>query len=361
MSSTTGIQNLLVNVFRPVYRYETPPGDSNTIFIPKLAMSNIDTYSGNVIAVQTASVGDSNNNVYVGSNAGNPYTTVKACRFVSAFGYNAGSNISNVSNSVFIGYNAGQNASGVTSNVIIGTDAQGIGSSNIRIGSLNVGAGNSNISIGTNSSTSSYSNCIVLGNNVTATSDNEFRVGSSFLWGNLNTKWLGVNTPSILYDSNSKFDVSGNATVKGQVGINMAPTRTLDVNGDFQASDAHGKVDFHLGDFTASNTSTGSKFTLSNDGFLYLESGVIRTLASASVVQPVIQYGSNTSGSTASGSVPIILPTAYTSTNYVIQVTMGDSTPAQVSAVVATSNSFTIYWSGASSLGHTIYWTTYGL
>ena len=63
MSSTTNIQNLLVNVFRPVYRYEIPPGSSNTIFVPKLELSNIDTYSGNSVSVFTAAIGDASNNV----------------------------------------------------------------------------------------------------------------------------------------------------------------------------------------------------------------------------------------------------------------------------------------------------------
>ena len=254
MSSTTGFQNLLVNVFRPVYRYETPPGDSNTIFIPKIEMSNVDTYSGNSISVFTAAVGDASSNVYVGSNAGNPYTTVKNCAYVSAFGYSAAAGASNVSNTVFLGYNAGTGATDISSSVVIGANAADGGSSNVRIGFLNTGTGSSNVSIGASTTSSTFSNCILLGRGVTATQNNQFRVGSSYIWGDQSNKWLGLGTSASIYaDSNSKFDISGNTTIKGQVGVNMIPDRTLDVNGDFRASDANGTLDFHNGVTSSSN------------------------------------------------------------------------------------------------------------
>ena len=255
MSSTTGIQNLLVNVFRPVYRYEIPTGDSNSIFVPKIAMSNIDTYSGNVITVQTASISDSGSNVYVGTNAGNPYSNVKACQYVSAFGYSAAAGVSNVSNSVFIGYNAGAGVSSVSNNVIIGDGAAGNGSSNVRIGSSNIGTNTTssrNVSIGAATSTSSYSNCVLLGTGITATQNNQLRVGSSYIWGDLSTKWLGIGASS-RSDPTVKLDVSGDVYVLGHQGINMVPTRTLDVNGDFRASDGTGTLDFHLGVTSSSN------------------------------------------------------------------------------------------------------------
>lgn len=261
MSSTTGIQNLLVNVFRPVYRYETPTGDSNSIFVPKLTMSNIDTYSGNTVAVQTAAVGDSNSNVYVGSNAGNPYSNVKGCKFVSAFGYSAAAGISNVSNSVFVGYNAGAAATDISATVIIGAIASGGGLSNVRIGYSNVGTGNNNVSIGASTSGSSYSNCILLGTGITATQNNQFRVGSSYIWGDQSTKWLGIATPAQLGDPNSRLDISGNVYVYGQQGINKVPIRTLDVNGDFRSSDANGTLDFNLGNMSVSNATGTLAFT----------------------------------------------------------------------------------------------------
>ena len=249
MSSTTGVQNFLVNVFRPVYKYEIPTGGSNPIFVPKLEVSNIDNYSGNTISVFRADVGDSGSNVYVGSNSGNPYTTVKGCRFVSAFGWSAGDGISNVSNSVFIGYNAGAGANGVTNNVIIGDATAGNGSSNVRIGSSNTGSGSgsSNVSIGAATSTSTYSNCILIGPGITSTANNQFRVGSNYLYGNLSTQWLGLGRSTPADPDHGKLDVSGNVFIDGQLGVNMVPTRTLDVDGDFRASDANGTLDFTLG------------------------------------------------------------------------------------------------------------------
>jgi len=264
MSSTAGIQNLLVNVFRPVYSYEIPPGSSNTIFVPKLEMSNIDTYSGNSVSVFTAAVGDANSNVYVGSNAGNPYTTLKNCQFVTALGYNAGSNISNVSNSVFLGYNTGASALGAVNNVIVGASATGNGNSNVRIGSSNTGTGDSNVSVGASSATSTYSNCILLGPGITATQNNQFRVGASYLWGDTSNKWLGIGAPTPIDVSYNALDVSGNVYVKGQVGINMIPIRTLDVNGNFRASDANGTLDFNNGVTSSLNGFASLQGTISN-------------------------------------------------------------------------------------------------
>jgi hypothetical protein len=261
MSSTSNVQNFLVNVFRPVYTYDP----TTTTFTPKLELSNIDTYSGNTVSVFTASVGDGSNNVYVGSNAGNAYTTIKLCRNVSAFGYAAGSNISNVSNSVFLGYNAGAGAASVTSNVAVGDNASGNGSLNVRIGSSNVGTGGSNVSIGAGTSSSTYSNCVLLGAGITATQDNQFRVGASYLWGNQSTKWLGVGTSSP-YDPNNRLDVSGSLYVLGQEGINRVPVRTLDVNGDFRASDANGTLDFALGVTKSTNGFASLSGTISNAG-----------------------------------------------------------------------------------------------
>ena len=248
MSSTTGVQNLLVNVFRPVYTYDA----TTTLFTPKLELSNIDNYSGNTISVFTAAVGDSRSNVYVGSNAGNPYTTTKACSNVTALGFSAAAGISNVSNSVFLGYNAAAGATLASNNVSVGDNTTGNGTFNVRIGSASVGTGDNNTVVGAVTSTATYSNCVLLGPAITATANNEFRVGSNYLYGNLSNKWLGVGRTAPI-DSNSRFDVSGNVYVSGQIGVNMVPVRTLDVNGDFRASDANGTLDFSNGVTYSSN------------------------------------------------------------------------------------------------------------
>ena len=301
MSSTTNVQNFLVNVFRPVYTYDS----TTTLFTPKLELSNIDNYSGNTISVFTAAVGDSNSNVYVGSNAGNSYTLTKLCRNVTAVGYGAGSNISNVSNSTYLGFYAGAGAATASSVVAIGANANGNGTSNIAIGPNSGGVGSSNVFVGTSTggsgssnvfvgagisgaasnsiligsgvsgtatdsvligsgTTSAGSNSILIGNSITGGStSNLFKIGPSYLTGNMSTKWLGIGTTTP-YDVNNRLDVSGNLYVLGQQGINMVPVRTLDVNGNFRASDANGTLDFNLGVTSSSNGFASRTGTLSN-------------------------------------------------------------------------------------------------
>ena len=336
MSSTSGVQNFLVNVFRPVYTYDA----TTTLFTPKLELSNIDNYSGNTISVFTAAVGDSNRNVYVGSNAGNSYTTTKLCSNVTAVGFGAGSNISNVSNSTFLGYQAGAAAVGATSNVAIGTNTNGNGTSNVYVGAGTGSAGSSNVFLGAGV-TGTGSGSILIGPGLSDASTNSvFKLGTTYLTGNLSTKWLGLGTLTP-YDSNNKLDISGNLYVFGQQGINRVPTRTLDVNGDFRASDANGTLDF-------------------TNGSLTVTGGFNRTLTATAVAQPILQYG-KVSASGTSGNTTVTLSTAYSDTGYVVQVTMEGTTAAKVSvAPIVSSNSFTIYWSDAGVLGQNIGWTTHG-
>jgi len=261
MSSTSGVQNFLVNVFRPVYTYDA----TTTLFTPKLEMSNIDTYSGNTVDVFTAGVGDGNNNCYVGKLAGNAYTAIKACSNVTAIGVGAGSNISNVSNSTFLGYQAGAAASNATSNVSLGDGTSGNGLSNVRIGSSNIGTGDRNVSIGAATTTAGFSNCILVGPGLTATQSNTFRLGSTYLYGDMGTKWLGLGTPTPI-DTNSRFDVSGNAYFGKQVGIQMVPTRTLDINGDFRANDGSGTLDFTGGVTSSTNGFASVRGTIAVSG-----------------------------------------------------------------------------------------------
>lgn len=237
MSSTTGVQNFLVNVFRPVYTFDP----LEAVYVAKLELSNIDTYSGNSLSVFTAAVGDANNNVYVGSNAGNVYTNLRACSNVVALGVNAGSLISNVSNSTYLGTNAGNNATSANAVIGIGASVGGGGTSNVFIG---------------NGTSATGSNNILIGHGITAT-NNTFRIGST-VYGNLSNNWIGIGSPSPQNPDN-RLDVSGNTYVLGQVGINITPgDRTLDVNGDFRASDANGNtLDFNDG-VTLSSGGLGS-------------------------------------------------------------------------------------------------------
>lgn len=299
MSSTTGIQNLLVNVFRPVYTYDA----TTTLYTPKLDMSNIDTYLGNTVSVFTAAVGDANRNVYVGSNAGNPYTTLQSCSNVTAIGFNAGSSISNVSDAVYVGYSAGANIQDASNVVAIGSGAIGGGISNVYIGTNTGSAGDSNIYIGT-SNTGSGSNNILIGQGISVGSSNSvFRLGSTYLYGDMSTKWLGLGRSAPI-DSNSKFDVSGNVYVFGQQGINRSPERTLDVNGDFRASDSNGTLDFFGGVTSSSNGFASVRGTTTVSG------GVT---AIGTIKKGIIMVSAVDSGSSANRAARMFL--AYTTSN----------------------------------------------
>ena len=226
MSSTRGIQNLLVNVFRPVYVYD--PASATTLFTPRLEMSNIDTYSGNTMSVYTLAIGDTAGNVYIGSNAGNTYTQIKSCSNVTAVGFGAGSNISNVSNSVYLGYYTGAGSANASNVIAIGATANGNGVSNIYIGNGTGSIGSSNIFIGHGIAPGTVSNSL--------------RIGSSNIYGNLSNGWVGINksTPGI---STNRLDVSGDTQITGNVGINSVPgTATLYVNGNFEVDDGFGSI-----------------------------------------------------------------------------------------------------------------------
>jgi len=233
--NTTGIQNYLSNVFRPVVVYDTVVSN----FVPKLEMSNIDNYSGNTVTVFTAAVGDSANNVYVGKEAGNIFSVTRACSNVTAVGYAAGSNISNVSNSVFLGFYAGASASNANNVIAIGANATGNGFSNIFIGSSTGTTGNSNIFIGHSIAPSNVSNQIRVGMN-----------GRIPIAADLTYNWVGLGgvvTPTNL--TYATIDISGSTRIQGNLGINTIPgARTLDVVGNFRVQDSSASLlDFSNG------------------------------------------------------------------------------------------------------------------
>lgn len=257
MSSTSNVQNLLVNVFRPVYTYDP----TALVFTPRLELSNIDGIVANTLAVFTAAVGDSASNVYVGSNAGNAYTNIRVCCNVTALGFGAANLISNVSNSVYLGYNTGVGAVGANAVIAIGANATGNGTSNIFLGNGTGSAGtnnllfghgitntaSSNIHIGNRIVSSGNSN-IVIGHDVsTGTITNTLRIGTTIA-GNLSTRWVGIGGTLSPADSSNRLDVSGNTYISGNLGINAIPgDRTLDVAGNFQADDGFGVLDFSNG------------------------------------------------------------------------------------------------------------------
>lgn len=291
--STIGIQNYLSNVFRPIYVYDT----TSSLFVPRLELSNIDNYSGNTLSVFTAAVGDSNSNVYVGSNAGNPYTTTRACRNVTALGYGAASNISNDSNSIYIGWYAGSDGSNSQDVISIGTNSGGNGSSNIFIGTNTGTAGSSNILIG------HYIDPGVVSNQIRIGYRNQIPLA-----GDLSKNWVGIGgvlTPSYLYNN---LDVSGNSKFVGNVGININPgTRTLDVNGNFRAQDASlNTLDFNAG----VTRSTGGYISVQSNIAVAAAATTIGTLKKGTVMVSAVNQSDS-----ADYAARILI--AYTSSNAV--------------------------------------------
>jgi hypothetical protein len=254
--NTTGIQNYLSNVFRPIYIYDA----GTTNFTGQLTMSNIENYTGNTITVSNASVSSFGQNVFVGASAGIPYniTTANVTK-VTALGYGAASNISNDSNSVYIGWYAGSSGSNSANVISIGANSGGNGAENIFIGTDTGSVGTNNILIGHRIDISS--------------SSNQLRIGSSNkipIAADISRNWVGLGgvlTPSYVY---STLDVSGNAVFTGNVSINKdSGGRTLDVNGNFRTTDASlNTLDFSNG-ITRSSKGFGtdmSTVTLANRG-----------------------------------------------------------------------------------------------
>ena len=166
MSSTSNSQNLLVNVFRPTYVYDADKG-----YIPKLALSNVDSVVGTSGTFSNLNVGDSKSNVYIGVNAGNPNAVVESCNStgITAIGLSAGSNNSNSDGSVFLGNSTGSNASNVDNSVYLGS----------LTGSYNSNCANS-VYIGYNSAKNlcNASNEVAIGTNTSAGGTSDVYIGA---------------------------------------------------------------------------------------------------------------------------------------------------------------------------------------
>ena len=237
--NTTGIQNYLSNVFRPFVIYDAP----TSTFVPKLEMSNIDTYSGNTVSLFRADVGDQASNVYIGSNSGNPYIfgEYRSCANVTAVGYSAARIISNCSNSVYIGNQAGATSSNNQSVISIGYQ------------SGQAGLGVSNIFIGTGTKSTLGSSNIFIGHGIDLSSvSNQIRIG------------YGTNIPIAADISLNRVGIGGITT----------PSRTLDVSGTFRVQDPSSNVlDFSNG------------FTRSTGGYASIQSDISVNAAATTIGQ----------------------------------------------------------------------------
>ena len=214
MSSTSNAQDLLVNVFRPTYTW-----DSNTGFVPSLVVSNVTEVIASRIQTSALVVSDSNNNTYIGDSAGlyasNTFSNV-------GIGFSAMGGALNSDCNVAIGTYALDGLADSDSNVAIGarTDITGTGVRNILLGT-NVtlaGGGSNNILIGVDLSRTAISNTLQIG---------------SLLYGNLANGYIGINTPTPM----SALDISGEVVFRNKVGIQTEyPVYSLDVRGSAYVS-----------------------------------------------------------------------------------------------------------------------------
>lgn len=267
MSTTTNVQNLITTVFRPVYYYDSTSG----VFVPRVEMSNVDTYIGNEVRVFRAQVGDANNNMYVGVGSGNSYSnTLSGNSNLTALGVNAGASTNNVTNSVYVGTSAGNAASSSDSVIAIGVSAIAGGSNNIVIGNTSGNAGSNNVLIGHNLHPgSTVSNALNINN---------------LVFGDFSNRWIGVGSSSRAYGSLTNLDVSGGVYVSGKMGIQMQPYNSLNVNGVTQST---GGVYSSAGSNTVGPSTAINIGTLGDGSFLSALNNVMIS------VQDIATPGSN--------------------------------------------------------------------
>ena len=254
MSSITNAQNLLKNVFRPTFFYDT----TNNVYHSKLELINIDTISANFVSAYSLSVSDSNSNVYVGSNAGNVYSNLNGNSNNTFVGFQAGYGSSNVINNVFLGFLSGIGTVGSSKSVSLGGNSLAGGISNIYIGyGTGITAGNSNIFIGTNINSTT--------NNAIAAFSNTVLIkgtGTNYMISGSNG-YVGINMPYSAPLPTLPLMVNGFAQIgapnNGMLGINITPASYhLDVSGYIHASDGAGTLLFSNGTFSCTNGMFGT-------------------------------------------------------------------------------------------------------
>jgi len=254
MSSISNAQNLLKNVFRPTFVYDT----TNNVYHSKLELINIDTISANFVSAYSLSVSDSNSNVYVGSNAGNVYSNLNGNSNNTFVGFQSGYGSSNVINNVFLGFLSGIGTVGSSKSVSLGGNSLAGGISNIYIGyGTGITAGNSNIFIGTNINSTT--------NNAIAAFSNTVLIkgtGTNYMISGSNG-YVGINMPYSAPLPTLPLMVNGFAQIgapnNGMLGINITPASYhLDVSGYIHASDGAGTLLFSNGTFSCTNGMFGT-------------------------------------------------------------------------------------------------------
>lgn len=316
MSSTSNVQNLLTNVFRPTFVYDV----TNNVYQSKLELTNVDTVSANAVTAFAANIGDAASNVYVGIGAGNAHSIlVASSNSTDTFvGTSAGGSTSNVKNGVFLGYRAGFGAIGSSNSISIGANTLNGGNSNIYIGcGTGIASGSNNIFLGPGVSNggTSVSNTLLVGSgsNVAIVGDlSSNRVG-------INLSSLPATTPNVTLDVNGYARIGTN--YNGGLGINKLPgAYALDVNGEMQVSDGYGTLTFsHDSSNNCITTISNTASYASCNATLQVTGGFFSTNGTT---------GSMSSGATSNigvwkkGIVLIAVQDTLVSSNYASQMNM---------------------------------------
>ena len=347
MSSTAGVQNLITNVFRPTFIYDS----NNHVYSSKLELANIDTVSANAVTAFAANIGDISNNMYVGVGAGNNHSILAATSnaYDTFVGTLAGSVTSNVQNSVFLGYRAGSGSIAASNSISIGANT--------------INGGNSNIYIGCGTGITSGSNNTFIGPGLSAdrSGNNKLLIGSganTAIVGDLSNNRIGINMATLADDSVApiliSLDVNGYArvgtTANGGLGINKRPgSYALDVNGDMQVSDGYGVMTVSKQNGTDNSTFTFSNTATYPDAVATMQVTGGYFSVRGSIAVP--HSSSATIGKWKRGNVLIFADSgtgAYVSTMYMCSDPDGPSVFAMTTTVTA-SNTTIINNSGTGS------------
>ena len=180
----------------------------------------------------------------------------------------------------------------------------------------------------------------------------------------LNTSTINVNGKLDMHtnDISNLSYVSGSNIVIQDLGgnLDLLSYRVALPSGflDLPATDS--KIDFNGYCYISRDYGTSNFNIKASKNLSILTSSVTRNLGATEVVQPVIQYGTAT-GSGASGSVTVALPTPFTSaTSYIATASMMDTTAAKMSVNRNNLSSITIYWDQAGAGSQSIGWTCMG-
>ena len=224
-------------------------------------------------------------------------------------------------------------------NIVAGSNINLTGSNSIQLNSSNVNINTvTTIQVSGTGSIPSVSPLALTNGNQYDGAQNKSQIEFQFYGGGFNHYISSRHDANVTYGTGNAIDFWLYSVYTG---------------GDPQtASSAPGTGNINVMSITAGNVITYRP--------LYSISDFNRRLSGSDIVQPIIQYGTETGGGT-SGSVTISLPVAYTSaTSYVAMVAMEDSTPAKMSVTRDSDSQITIYWAQAGSGAQTLCWTTSG-